>query len=138
MTIFNDLYAWADEAPSVHAVHACMAAVYDKANQEETFGSPDFAASSEGLAWLDENGILTANFSVFLTDTDRRKVWRVRFLRDGNIDMHQIGWTRDWRRMTDVRRVDAGSGDFATGHFQNRSTRALMSFSFDKIKDGLV
>ncbi|GAB2769377.1 hypothetical protein GCM10027020_23240 [Nocardioides salsibiostraticola] len=145
MPLFSDLYDWVDEHPDNY-VHAAMGVVYDKANREEsTEPSPDFAACANGLAVLID-GDLGADFLVTFSDrivnsrgswaTGQRSIWNVRFLRDGQIEIFQRTWTRDWVRLTDVQRLDVGGADFAIGFLQNRSTRALLSFSFDKLAGG--
>ena len=148
MANFDDLFSWVDEGTDTHHVECALATVYDKANREETTAaSPDFSACGEGLFTL-RDGALEASFLMTFSDrisptrsgytTGRRSIWRVKLQRDGNIDVFQTGWTTRDKRLTNVERVDAGSGHFAIGHLQNRSTRALLCLSFDKWKSSAV
>lgn len=138
MTLFNDLYEWADEN-SEHRVQSSMACVYDKANREEQQEqSPDFAAASNGVFDLNRAGVLQADFYMTFVgpgwQPGNRRIWRTRLQRNGGIDLFQDGWTGgQFVSLSGVERVDRGSGDFAIGFLQNRSTRALLSFSFDRI-----
>lgn len=152
MTIFDDLFAWVDADPDRNRVHTCMSAVYDKANREEaTESSPVFAACTQRLFHPTDLKLSTQFSPVVLShrvhrhriglpqETGRTERWKVQMLRDGTIEMAQYDWRIDWRRLTQVQRLDVGSGDFAIGFWQNASTRALLSFSFDRIQiDALI
>lgn len=145
MPNFDDLFSWVDEDNETHAVDCALATVYDKANRESsTSSSPDFSACGEGLFEM-RDGALQAHFLVTFSDrihglgdgnyiTGRRNIWRVRLLRDGNIDVFQRGWTTRDVKLTNVERLDTAGAQFAIGHLRNGSMKALLSFSFDKLQ----
>jgi hypothetical protein len=145
MPNFDDLYSWVDENNETHVVDSALSTVYDKANRESATGSsPDFSACGEGMFTL-RDGVLEAHFLITFSDrihglgngnyrTGKRNIWRVRLLRDGNIDVFQTGWTTRDIRLTNVERLDTAGAQFAIGHLRSRSTKALLSFSFDKLQ----
>lgn len=74
MTIFNDLFDWAEAEPRPNQVLVHMGAVYDKANPERVFTPgrySDFAAVTGGELRL-EDDLLTARVLVTFSN---RLIW---------------------------------------------------------------
>lgn len=152
MAHFDDLYDWVDteESGYIHLVHAAFSVVYDKANVEASERpSTDFSACAQGV-FSQQGDILEATFSVVFSDririssggsstTGQRNTWRVRLFRSGEIGILQTGWNSRFVSLENVQRLDTDGAQFLVGHLSSGRTRALLSFSFDKVKErGLI